>query len=66
MIESEVRDPEYDDAYVLEHCYTPEGVDRSLILVALAMTVDERLERLRVFGAGILELRGAYASTQRG
>lgn len=58
--------PEYDDAYVAEHCYSPEGVDRTLILAALAMTLEERLERLAVFSAGILELRDAYDAAQHG
>lgn len=56
--------PDYDDAYVAEHCFSPEGVDRTLILAALSMTLEERLERLAVFSAGMIELRNAYDATQ--
>jgi hypothetical protein len=56
--------PDYDDAYVAEHCFTPEGVDRTLILTALNMSLEERLERLAVFSAGMIELRDAYDAAQ--
>ena len=58
--------PEYDDRYVLEVCFSPEGVDRTLILEALALSVEGRLERLRAFGASLLELRRAYEATRLG
>ncbi len=45
--------PEYDDAYVAEHCFSPDGVDRTLILEALALTPTERLERAQALAKAL-------------
>jgi hypothetical protein len=55
---------EYDDAYVAEQCFNDEGIDRTLILAALELTVEQRLERLAMWTAGIIELRNAYDAAQ--
>jgi hypothetical protein len=45
--------PDYDDAYVAEHCFSPEGVDRTLILAALTLTPTERLERAQALATSL-------------
>lgn len=58
-------EPLADDAWLALHAFSPEGVDRTLIVALLERTPEERLEAHEVALRGLDELRRAFTATAR-
>jgi hypothetical protein len=55
----------FDDAWIAERAFSPQGVDRTLILAALRRTPAERLEALEIALRGLAELRSGIPTSPR-